>query len=164
MRVPLNHVDILRIWQHFPERPPSSWIQVHPTDAEAADMLLIEGQPSVLFLRLQPAEKACLFLVDNSCSIHDWRPGVCRIWPFERHERQLRISPMNQLQVSLCCDQTAVKGQSQINAELDDNERNYRHFRWLIQQWHAETQHRPQQQTLTHFLNFLQTQEQKQIG
>lgn len=155
MRIPLNHCDIQRIRAHLPDTPPQTWLHVHPVEASAQDAVWIEGRSSLILLRVQTEDKACVFLKDNACSIYPVRPRVCRIWPFEQTEKELRISPPHHLLVSLACDRTPFREQRQIKTEIVGSEAEYRAYRHLIKQWNHETHQHPEKQTLLAFLNFL---------
>ncbi len=155
MRIPLNHCDIQRIRGHLPDTPPQDWLQVHPVEKNAEDAVWIEGRSSLILLRVQASDKACVFLKDNACSIYPVRPRVCRIWPFEKNEKELRVSPHHHLLVSLACDRTPFREQRQIKSEISGSEAEYRAFRHLIKQWNQETRQQPEKQTLIAFLDFL---------
>ena len=157
MRVPLSHADILRIAGAYPERPPSSWITVYPADPAQSSAVLIEGKASLLLLRVQMPEQACVFLQDDGgCGIYPVRPRVCRIWPFEKGERHLRVAPSHQLLTRVACDEDPFKGQREILREIEFNALEFKRSGDLIQQWNYEMKNRPQAQSLSAFIDFIQ--------
>lgn len=156
MRVPLSHADILRIYEAYPERPLSSWIAVFPADPRQETQVLIEGKPSLLLLRVNMPEQSCVFLQDDACGIYQVRPRVCRIWPFERGERHLRIAPSHELLTRVACDATPFREHREIQNEIHWNAQEFKRYQALINQWNYEMRNRPEEQSLQAFVDFLQ--------
>lgn len=155
MRVPVNHLDIIRIQAARPEQQPEEWLQVYPVDEKEQSAAWICGQPSILILKVNLTENACVFLDDNACGLYDDRPGVCRIWPFESNGRKIHISPPHRLLTSLTCEQTPFHGEKDIRQSMTASDAAHKAYRNYVQQWNSEHRAYPERQSLERFLNFL---------
>jgi Fe-S-cluster containining protein len=70
------------------------FVKVFPTDSHERDeTILTEGnQSNILVLKKQEYSPDCIFLTtDNLCSIHEFKPLGCRIWPFSVNLRTNEI-------------------------------------------------------------------------
>lgn len=159
MRVPINHEDISRIRRARPELPPEQWLQLHPVSTQDPDAVWIGGRPVLLLLKILPPENSCVFLQDNACGLYENRPGVCRIWPFERAGRHLQIAPPHRLLVSLSCEQTPFRGEQEIRQAMDVSDPAFLRYRQLITQWNQEQETHPERQSLADLLAFLEHME-----
>lgn len=83
-------------------------------------------------LKLAGSEEACTFLnAEGRCSIHDSRPGVCRLFPLGRYYENGDYKYF--LQVNECqkTNRTKVKVGKWIDTP------DYPHYREFILQWHS---------------------------
>jgi Fe-S-cluster containining protein len=81
--------DLLRILEHRPSLKPADFVL--PTNekilqsfgSDKEDDLFGSFHQELFYLKKKPDSKECIFLVDNSCSIHDYKPLTCRNWPMD---------------------------------------------------------------------------------
>jgi len=159
MRVPLSHADVLRLWQARAEQPLLSWLQIHPAEPDDPDAIWLNGQLSMLMLRVRHQDQGCVFLNDNACSVYAARPRACRIWPLETHRGQLRVSLPYELMVNMHCDKTPfqAKAAAQVRREIAASQAEFAEFRPLTRAWNLQVGERPEAQTLDAFIQFIQT-------
>lgn len=158
MQVPLNHQDLLRIYQAHPELPLSHWLLIRPVESEHPEAIWLSGSPGVLLLRQR--QGGCFFLKeDQHCSLYALRPRVCRIWPLEYTpgEQTLRVAPQHEMLVKLACDQTPVSAETlaATRAEIEAIARDYRAYDLLIQRWNQRARTATSDHTLEDFVRFL---------
>ena len=78
-------------------------------------------------------EDACLFLIDGRCSIHGYRPGICRLFPLGRNYEGEKMSYF------LLTDACPAKNKSKMKVSkwLEmDGVKDYEHF---LVKWHSLT-------------------------
>ena len=84
-------------------------------------------------LKMAGEEEACLFLKDGRCSIHGYRPGICRLFPLGRNYEGEKLSYF------LLTDACPAKNKSKMKVSkwLEmDGVKDYEHF---LVKWHSLT-------------------------
>ena len=84
-------------------------------------------------LKMAGEEEACLFLKDGRCSIHGYRPGICRLFPLGRNYEGEKLSYF------LLTDACPAKNKSKMKVSkwLEmDGMKDYERF---LVKWHALT-------------------------
>ena len=83
------------------------------------------------YLRMSPGRLACPFLNEEGrCSIHSFRPGICRLFPMGRDFSQDRL-------VYICLDKLCPAVKSKIKVEKWIGIAESRQYHEYIQQWHT---------------------------
>ena len=82
-------------------------------------------------LKMAGEEEACLFLKDGRCSIHGYRPGICRLFPLGRIYEENRFKYF--IQVHECKKQERGKVKIKKWLGIADLKR-YENFVW---RWHT---------------------------
>ncbi len=74
------------------------------------------GMQKVYFLKKKPFTNECVFLEENLCSIHKFKPLACRLYPFhyevDNNEFRVSIHPMNK------CDNVRTTIDSELSSRL----------------------------------------------
>ncbi|MGE3727187.1 MAG: YkgJ family cysteine cluster protein [Candidatus Sericytochromatia bacterium] len=156
MIVPLNHFDLARLHQAFPNQSLLNWVRLAPIEPEDPDAVRLEKSWRQLCLRNRGPEEGCVFLKDNSCSIYQQRPSACRTWPLDLNAKgQLEVSPAHHLLYTTACDKTPFKEARPIQRALRENVEEFKAYRRLLKQWNALCKDKPEKQHFEDLWAFL---------
>lgn len=93
----ITHVDLARIRRALPDLPFRHYVGVSEVSADDYPEVLIKNNPQQLVIRKDHETGRCVFLASgvNMCSIHEFSPYICQMYPFQvpyddYHELELR--------------------------------------------------------------------------
>lgn len=121
------------------------------------DKRIISNQNISLVLKEKENSSACIFLENNKCSIHEFKPKVCRVWPFGL-KKSGTIDWANQYRefIKNKCHYTLVKNANdpQDLRELVESHTNeVKAFKNTIKEWTSKPDSRSR--SFNDFLAFL---------
>ena len=156
-QVPLNHCDIARLVSLG--KVPEDFVSCSPVETPNQDALLLRGGYVELYLKVErqgDEPHCCVFLKENSCTVHSERPTPCQIWPFSQKQNgKLKIAPEHLMQYELECDKTPFRESRQIQQAIEQNLREYRQFRELVQRWNSQVRGALKAQQFKPLMRFL---------
>ncbi len=87
----LTRNDIQRILANRPDLKPIDFIRIIPAgNIDEGTEFLLENNKYKLALKKKPEINECIFLLkDNRCGIHEFKPRVCKIWPFSLNKKNV---------------------------------------------------------------------------
>lgn len=107
--VNVTHHDVLRIMEHKPELKFDDIAHIVYGD-EGLDENYKDGL-AFYSLKKQKDSIDCIFLKDNMCTINDYKPLGCKVWPFLARGQQLVTwAPKNKDFIKKYCSFKYVKG------------------------------------------------------
>lgn len=85
--VNITHNDLQRILDNKPELSVDGFIEFIEIPEESGsynhgDKLQLENKRKLMILKKKKNIKECVFLENNMCSINNFKPLVCKTWPF----------------------------------------------------------------------------------
>lgn len=156
MDIPLNHRDLGRLKQAFPEVPLSALVRLIPAEPSDPDALRLDNGWYTLSLPRHGPEQGCRFLQDNRCSIYAFRPIVCQNWPLAMSRSgKLEIAPEHFLLYELACDKTPLENTKALHRCLQQNQQEFAAYRHLVQLWNQRVSQQVLPQTFADFCDFI---------
>jgi Fe-S-cluster containining protein/tetratricopeptide (TPR) repeat protein len=86
-KINVNTLDILRILKNRPELKPQDFFILPGNSfmekylAGESEKEVQNGNKALFYLKKQDDQNACIFLKNNLCSIHEFKPTICKNWP-----------------------------------------------------------------------------------
>jgi len=135
--------DVRRI-QHHLQQPLSSFVVFYrpddfsvPVDDDERFFITKDGPLAMGLLR---QGEACVFLKGNLCSIHSFKPGICRSFPFEPLEPDNGQGPFGMLDGDPCHGNSAddeIVSQDEARAGYEAFIGDYSHYVEQVRAWNA---------------------------
>ena len=153
MDIPITHYDIDRIIKSGTSLELDMFITLYPSTQESEYSALLYNVYSTLFLSNNLSDNSCIFLVDNKCSIYEYRPNTCRTWPISKNEnKRLQIDEIAQILVNSSCDKKIFKDHKEISKNIDIGLSELESYRTFLRFWNAKVQDMIEQQTIENFI------------
>ena len=111
----LTSFDIWRI-EKYSDLKPGDFVNFSPTEAHDSEGFISRYSKTSMVMKTKTNGKDCMFLSeDNFCTIHEYKPLVCRVWPFEFVNKDIRWIREHVYFIKKYCDLNTDK-------ELDKDE------------------------------------------
>ncbi|MBC7474297.1 MAG: YkgJ family cysteine cluster protein [Candidatus Sericytochromatia bacterium] len=154
MDVPLTHYDIKNIINSGTKIDLETFVNLYPSNQNDIDAVLLYGEFSTLYLTNKISDNSCLFLENNACSIYNFRPNSCRIWPFSKDEKnKLQIDDIADKLVSKSCDKKKFKDYKNTLIQVEQGINELLEFRELIKSWNIKVKSSLEDQTLENLID-----------
>jgi Fe-S-cluster containining protein len=82
----LTHLDIERILENRSDLNTDDFVGFAPSDKDDHESFISTYGKRQIVLKKKKGKNECVFLENNMCSIHDFKPRVCKVWPFSLEE------------------------------------------------------------------------------
>lgn len=82
----LTHLDIERILKNRPDLDHNFFISFSPSEKGDTESFISTYGKRQIILKKKKDKNECVFLENNRCSIHEFKPRVCKVWPFSLEE------------------------------------------------------------------------------
>lgn len=153
MDIPITHYDIERIIKSGTTLELDMFITFYPSTPESEYSALLYNEYSTLFLSNNLSDNACIFLVDNKCSIYEHRPNTCRTWPISKNENnRLQIDEIAQVLVNSACDKKRFKDHKEISKNIDIGLFELENYKTFLKFWNAKVKDKIELQTIENFV------------
>lgn len=144
--VNITHLDIKRVIENRPDLNPSDFVyftQSDPKDDESESFISTYGKRDIS-LKKKPNSQDCVFLNDkNMCSIHDFKPIVCRVWPFSLEKGKISWIKEHHSFIKKICKHTSIKGANdpdKLTEVLELHAKERKIYSKLVKIWNDEKQ------------------------
>ena len=155
MDVPLSHQDVIRIVEAKTEFDIETFVTLHPTSKENPDSILLYGEYQEMYISNKLSDNSCLFLKDNVCSIYNYRPNPCRIWPISLNpQKKLHIDNTAQELVNSACDKSKFKDHKAIREIIEEGTQEYIDYKKIVYEWNIKVDQKIEEQTIEKFIEF----------
>jgi len=144
--VNITHDDIITILKHRPDLNLNDFVELKfgiDDYISGNDTIHWGNEKSkfIMLLKKKKNSKDCIFLENNLCSINDFKPLLCKVWPFNLREKDGKIRWGNSYREfikNVCAYKMQNKKLSDINSLKEDifklhNSRT--EFHSLINEW-----------------------------
>lgn len=170
----ITHGDLKRILENRPDLKVDDFVRFSVQNAKNADLSLPGGTPfsgefftgedkrkKWMLLKKKPESQDCIFLTENNlCSIHHFKPVVCKTWPFILREADKNIvwAKNNREFIKQYCAHKLIKDGNNAE-ELEYNLKEFKNDREeyirLIYKWNRESEIKNSKVSDREFIKFL---------
>jgi Fe-S-cluster containining protein len=161
----LTHFDIERILENRPDLKPKDFVAFSNEDVkEDLESFISTSGKRQMTLKKKPGGKECIFLVNNMCSIHDFKPRVCKVWPFSLEKGSITWIKEHRGFIKKLCKHTAVSGANDPEELIPLIKQHYKErkiFSKMVQKWNEDKKKELKDGEIfsdildEHFLNFV---------
>lgn len=142
----ITHLDIKRILENRPDLTSNDFVyftQSDPKEDESESFISTYGKRDIS-LKKKPNSQDCVFLDEkNMCSIHDFKPIVCRVWPFSLEKGKISWIKEHHNFIKKICKHTSVKGANdpdKLREVLKLHSKERKIYSKLVKIWNNEKQ------------------------
>ncbi|MEW5693569.1 MAG: YkgJ family cysteine cluster protein [Candidatus Hydrogenedentota bacterium] len=99
----LTIYDIAKIMHNTGIRP-SEFVEFYKEGAtkDVSDDLYLVTEQGRYLIGFKKTEEGCIFLKDNKCSIHNYKPPICKLYPLDLRWNNDNILEYNVIKHSIC--------------------------------------------------------------
>jgi Fe-S-cluster containining protein len=161
----LTHLDIERILENRPDLKASDFVTFTNEDVkEDLESFISTSGKRQLTLKKKADGKECIFLVNNMCSVHEFKPRVCKVWPFSLEKGNITWIKEHRGFIKKLCKHTVVKGANDPEELIPLIKQHYKErklFSKMVQKWNEEKKKELKEGEIfsdildEHFLNFI---------
>lgn len=161
----LTHFDIERILENRPDLKASDFVTYSNADLkEDIEAFISTSGKRQLSLKKKADGKECLFLINNMCSIHDFKPRVCKVWPFSLEKGNISWIKEHRGFIKKLCKHKAVQGANDPEELIPLIKQHYKErkiFSKMVQKWNEDKKKELKEGEIfsdlldEHFLNFI---------
>lgn len=135
----LTHLDIERILENRPDLTTDDFIKFAPSDKGDNESFISTYGKRQIILKKKKEKNECVFLENNICSIHNFKPRVCKVWPFSL-EAGNKISWIKEHKgfIKKSCKHTSIPGANDPDEILSLLKQHYKErklFSKLTNKW-----------------------------
>jgi Fe-S-cluster containining protein len=138
----LTHLDIERITENRPDLKATDFVAFETSDEKDDHESFIStyGKRQII-LKKKPNSKECVFLENNKCSIHAFKPRVCKVWPFSLDKGNITWIKEHKSFIKKLCKHTSVTGANNPDELIPLIKMHYKErkiFSKIVQKWNDE--------------------------
>lgn len=138
----LTHLDIERILENRPDLTVNDIVSFSPSEKDDPESFISTYGKRQITLKKQTGKDECIFLENNICSIHAFKPRVCKVWPFslEKGDKITWIKEHRSF-IKKLCKHISVPGANdpeELIALLKQHYRERKLFSKIVTKWNNE--------------------------
>ncbi len=138
----ITHLDIVRILENRPDLKLNDFIEFSTAEKGDTESFISTYGKRQLTLKKKKEKNECVFLVDNICSIHDFKPRVCKVWPFslEKNDKIDWIQEHKSF-IKKKCGHISIKGTNdpdKLKTLIKQHYKERKAFEKIVQKWNTE--------------------------
>lgn len=138
----ITHLDIKRILENRQDLKTEDFISFSAAEKGDSESFISTYGKRQLTLKKKKEKDECVFLVDNVCSIHEFKPKVCKVWPFslEKNDRIDWIQEHKSF-IKNKCAHISIKGANdpeELRVLIKQHYKERKIFEKLVQKWNEE--------------------------
>lgn len=138
----ITHLDIQRILENRPDLKAEDIVSFSISEKGDPESFISTYGKRQIDLKKKKDKDECVFLENNVCSIHPFKPIVCRVWPFslEKNDKIDWIKEHKSF-IKNKCAHTSIKGANdpeQLLALLKQHDHERRLFEKVVKKWNSE--------------------------
>ncbi len=138
----LTHLDVERVLENRPDLKATDFVSFESSEEkdELESFISTYGKRQII-LKKKPNTKECIFLEDNKCSIHSFKPIVCKVWPFSLEKGNITWIKEHRSFIKKLCKHTVIKGANNSDELIPLIKKHYKErkiFTRLVQIWNEE--------------------------
>lgn len=138
----ITHLDIQRILENRPDLKAEDFVSFSVSEKGDPESFISTYGKRQIDLKKKKDKDECVFLENNVCSIHSFKPIVCRVWPFslEKNDKIDWIKEHKSF-IKNKCAHTSIKGANdpeQLLTLLKQHDHERRLFEKLVKKWNSE--------------------------
>lgn len=141
--VNITHLDIKRILENRPDLQVSDFVDFKPStdknDNEA--FISTSGKKELILKKKSKKNNECVFLENNKCSIHSFKPLVCRVWPFSLEKDKIMWIKDHLSFIKNDCKHIMVEGSNNpddLRVLIKEHYKERKVFSKLVENWNKE--------------------------
>ncbi|MEK7434565.1 MAG: YkgJ family cysteine cluster protein [Cyanobacteriota bacterium] len=163
----ITHIDLERIIENRPDLTTKdfvSYVQANPKEPEDESFISTYGKRE-LALKKKKGKNECVFLDDrNMCSIHEFKPIVCRVWPFSLEKGVISWIEEHSDFIKKTCKHKMIEGtndRDELITVLKQHNRERKIYSKLVKIWNDEKKQEVNENELfsdildEHFLDYI---------
>jgi Fe-S-cluster containining protein/predicted negative regulator of RcsB-dependent stress response len=165
----ISHTDLMRILENRPDLKIEDIIQYSPLNPDVSSTGLFAGefftsennQKKWMLLKKKPEENECVFLTeDNRCSIHAFKPIICKAWPFSLRKTDNNIvwAKNNRKFIQQYCAHKLEKDSNnprELEKTLEELSRDRIEYISLVYKWNNQLKISKEKLSDSDFVKFL---------
>ncbi|MBC7474982.1 MAG: YkgJ family cysteine cluster protein [Candidatus Sericytochromatia bacterium] len=139
----LTHLDVERILENRPDLTPDYFVDFSAeTEKDDPEGFIATYGKRQMVLKKKLNSEECVFLENNICSIHDFKPRVCKVWPFslEKNDHITWIKEHRSF-IKKRCSHISVAGANdpeQLTSLIKQHYREQKLFIKLVSKWNND--------------------------
>ncbi|GIW22761.1 MAG: hypothetical protein KatS3mg068_1768 [Candidatus Sericytochromatia bacterium] len=89
--VNITHLDIKRILENRPDLKAIDFVdfKISTDKNDNESFISTSGKKELVLKKKSKDSQECIFLENNKCSIHSFKPLVCKVWPFSLEKGEI---------------------------------------------------------------------------
>lgn len=141
----ITNNDLYKIMQNRPDLDVSDIVDFAESSGIvknlSAERFISEDKEKWMILKKKKASRDCVFLTeDNLCSINDFKPLICKSWPFSlrSHDQFIDISYNNRDFIKKYCSHKSIEGSmnyQELKKTLKNFEKEREEYVSLVYRW-----------------------------
>lgn len=138
----ITHLDIERILVHRPDLKVLDFVDFsYSEDKDDNESFISTYGKRQITLKHEANSKGCVFLKDNMCSIHTFKPLVCRVWPFSYDKGKISWIQEHKSFIKKVCQHSMVPGSNNKEELIVQIKQHYKErniFAKVVQKWNEQ--------------------------
>jgi Fe-S-cluster containining protein len=143
--VNITHLDIKRILENRPDLKATDFVDfkasIDKNDNEA--FISTAGKKELVLKKKNKESNECIFLENNKCSIHSFKPLVCKVWPFSLEKGNITWIKEHLSFIRNTCKHKMIEGSNDsesLKILIKEHYKERKIFSKLIEIWNKEKQ------------------------